>query len=115
MPPRAPHPEDCRGELAQWASLRVERARQDRAHARQLGGLAARAQSAGLTVTEIARIAGVARSTLYTALGDPALLDDDALHALVDREVHAQRRERHAADDSPSPEEPGTPTEGEAR
>lgn len=149
-PPRGPHPDDCRGELARWAADRAKLAQAERAHADRLHTLSVRAWSSGMTGTEIARLAGVSRSTLYagwTRRSDPppepvgggegddspaarrvelrAMLDrwaranggleEDAAITLAVGEVHAYRRERDTADDSPSPEEPDTPTEGEAR
>lgn len=65
---RSPHPDDCRDALRALAQRRA--AMQDglRAWPRDLAHVAHGARSAGLSLSEIARLAGVARTTVYSAL-----------------------------------------------
>jgi predicted transcriptional regulator len=62
------HPEDCRADLRELAERRVELLREQQAWPIDLADIARRSRSAGLTITEIAEIAGVTRQTVYTAM-----------------------------------------------
>ncbi len=63
-----PHPDDCREDLRQLAERRDELLREQQAWPIDLGDAAARAKAAGLSITEIAAVAGVTRQTVYTAM-----------------------------------------------
>lgn len=71
MSQRAPHPDDCRDALRELAERREEHAREHEALTADLGREARVAQTAGLSVTEIAELAGVSRQTVYAAMGTP--------------------------------------------
>ena len=63
-----PHPDDCREDLRRLAERRVELLREQQAWPMDLADTARRCKTAGLSITEIADLAGVTRQTVYTAL-----------------------------------------------
>jgi predicted DNA-binding protein YlxM (UPF0122 family) len=63
-----PHPDDCRNDLRQLAERRVELLREQQAWPIDLADATATAKAAGLSMTEIADLAGVTRQTVYAAL-----------------------------------------------
>lgn len=73
-----PHPDDSREQLRQWAERRAEHQREAQALMIDLGDDALRAQDAGLSVTEIAELAGVTRQTVYTACNRRRPREDSA-------------------------------------
>ena len=65
---RPMHPDDARRKLREYARRR--KAADDRVHQliAELADLSAACRDAGLSMTEIAQLAGVSRSTLYDSL-----------------------------------------------
>lgn len=67
--PRAPHPDDARESLRQWAQRRDEWDLERQALSIDLADTARLARSAGLSMTEIAELAQISRTSLYAATG----------------------------------------------
>ncbi len=68
---RPMHPDDARRKLREYARRR--KAADERVHQliAELANLSAASRAAGLTMSEIAQLAGVSRSTLYDSIPKP--------------------------------------------
>jgi len=64
---RGPHPDDVRDELRAWAQRRRALQHERDMLTAELGDIASRCAAAGVSLAETARLAGVSRTTVYTA------------------------------------------------
>lgn len=68
MPERPPHPDDCRTMLRALGAQRTAFLRWQAEWPSEVAECARMSQAAGLSLTEVASLVGVARTTIYAAL-----------------------------------------------
>jgi DNA-binding phage protein len=71
MSSRPPHPEDARAQLADYAARRLAAERELQEIRQELGPLVVSCRPV-LSLSEIARLSGLSRKTIYRSVGLPA-------------------------------------------